>query len=71
MAEELEKALRRFRRTPAQEVNLNPTSPFEALLNQRIQHLGKQIQKLKGRVSGLLLAIMGAVVVQLVLGLLG
>ncbi len=70
MSEELKETLRLFRRPPVREVNLKPTSPFEALLDQRLDHLEAQLQELKGRVSGLLWAILGAVVVQVVLGLM-
>ena len=70
MAEELKGALRRFRRPAAQPVNLQPTSPFEALLDQRLRQLEEQLQEVKGRVGGLLWAVLAAVVVQVVLGLI-
>ena len=71
MAEELKRALRQLRGSEAREVNLKPTSPFEALLDQRLQQLEAQLRELRGRVNGLVWAVLGAVVVQAVLGLMG
>ena len=48
-----------------------PGSPLEVLLNLRIEHLQKQLDEVKGRVNGLLLVILGAVIADLVLRLLG
>ncbi|MCZ6534831.1 MAG: hypothetical protein O6914_02490 [Chloroflexi bacterium] len=48
-----------------------PGLPLEALLNLRMEHLQKQLDEVKGRVNGLLLVILGAVIADLVLRLLG
>lgn len=70
MSEELKETLRLFRRPPVREVNLKPTSPFEALLDQRLEQLEAQLKEVRSRVSGLLWAILGAVVIQVVMGLM-
>jgi hypothetical protein len=51
-------------------VDISPDSPFDALLEQRLKHLERQVEELKGRVNGLMLAVAGAVIVQIILGLL-
>ena len=48
-----------------------PGLSLEALLNLRMEHLQKQLDEVKGRVNGLLLVILGAVIADLVLRLLG
>jgi len=70
VSEELKETLRLFRRPPVREVNLKPTSPFEALLDQRLEQLEAQLKEVRSRVSGLLWAILGAVVIQVVMGLM-
>ena len=69
----LREALRRLgagRRAGAEGAPLHtgPASPFDALLEQRMQALERQVEELKGRVNGLVLTVVGAVVVQLILG---
>ncbi len=74
-SEKLKEALRQAqdrwgkpRELPA--VSLSPTNTFEALLDERIKALEKSIGEIKGRINGLLLTVVGAVVVQVVLNLL-
>lgn len=74
---ELERSLRRLRglwRRPGKEepsrVELGPVSPFDALLDQRIQALERATEELKGRVNGLIFLMVGAVLTQIVLSLL-
>ena len=43
--------------------------PFEALMQQRMEGLEKQLDELKGRAYGLLLTIVGTVVADLVIRL--
>ncbi|MBI4297845.1 MAG: hypothetical protein HY676_04870 [Chloroflexi bacterium] len=62
-------ALRRLRRPSPKPVNLTPASTFEAILEERIQGLAHQVDELKSRVNGLVFVVVGAVVVQIVLGL--
>lgn len=69
-AEELQRAIRRVKGPPRKRVDTTPESPFEALLEQRMKALERQVEELKGRVNGLLLAVAGAVAVQVILGLL-
>ena len=68
-SEELEKAVRGLRKPSPQGVDLSPASPFDALLEQRIRHLEKQVEELKTRVYELVFLVIGAVIVQTVLGL--
>jgi hypothetical protein len=68
-SEELKEAIRRLR-GPRRRVDITPDSPFDALLEQRLKHLERQVEELKGRVNGLMLAVAGAVIVQIILGLL-
>jgi hypothetical protein len=65
----LKEAIRSLRRRRTA-VSLSPDSPFDALLQQRLESLERQVEELKGRVNGLVLAVVGAVIVQLILGLL-
>lgn len=67
---ELDDAIRRLRRPARRGVNTAPESPFEALLELRMKALEHQLEELKGRVNGLLFAVVAAIVIQLILGLL-
>ncbi|MBI4337032.1 MAG: hypothetical protein HY683_04295 [Chloroflexi bacterium] len=67
---ELEKALRRLRPSRPPTVDLGPVTTFDALLDQRIRALEQGMDELKGRVNGLIFLVVGAVVVQVVLGFL-
>ena len=70
-AKELNSAIRRLRKgRPPQGVNTSPDSPFEALLELRMKALERQVEEVKGRVNGLLFAVLAAIVIQLVLGLI-
>ncbi|MCS7206790.1 MAG: hypothetical protein NZ951_02510 [Dehalococcoidia bacterium] len=66
----LEEALRRLRKAPTPPVDLRPPTAFDALLEQRIAALERSLEDLKGRVNGLIFLVVGAVVVQIVLGFL-
>lgn len=65
----LAEALGRLRRARQrrQQVNLGPDSPFDALLDQRIKELERQVGELKVRINGLIFTMVGAVLLQLVL----
>ena len=66
----IEEALRRLaRRTKKPPVSTAPDTPFDALLEQQLKALERQVEELKGRVNGLMFAVVTAVIVQLVLGL--
>ena len=68
-AKELDDAVRRLRRPANKGVDTSPDSPFEALLELRMKALERQVEEVKGRVNGLLFAVLAAIVIQLVLGL--
>ena len=57
------------REEPGAGLDLSPRSPFDALLDQRLKSLEAQVDDLKGRVNGLLAAVVAAVVIQVVLSL--
>jgi len=65
----IEQALRRFARPKRPPVSVAPDTPFDALLEQQLKALERQVEELKGRVNGLMFAVVAAVIVQLVLGL--
>ena len=58
------------RASKGRKLDVSPDSPFDALLEQRIQALERQVEELKGRINGLMLAVAGAVIIQLILGLM-
>lgn len=66
----LEEAIRRLRGRARKGLDASPDSPFEVLLEERMKGLERQVEELKGRVNGLLFAVVAAIVIQLVLGLL-
>lgn len=68
---EIRDAVSNLRRPPSSGVDLAPASTFDALLDQRIRDLEHHVGELKTRVNGLLFLVVGAVIVQIVLGLLG
>lgn len=70
-SDRLKEAIRRLRPRRRPTVSIAPDSPFDALLQQRLESLERQVEELKGRVNGLLLAVVAAVAVELVLRLLG
>lgn len=49
--------------------DLLPGSAFEALLQERLFGVERGLDELKGRVNSLLFLVVGAVIVQLILGL--
>ena len=67
----LGEALRRLagraapRKTPERRLS------FEDLLNLRMEHLEKQLDEMKGRVNALFLILLGAVITDLMLRILG
>ena len=69
-SEEMREAARRLRRDLWDGVNLSPRSAFDALLDARLNVLERQVDELKGRVNGLIFLVIGAVIVQIVIGLL-
>ena len=50
-------------------LDLSPSTAFEALLQERLKGVESGLSELKSRVNGLLFLVTGAVIVQLVLGL--
>ncbi|GBD11292.1 hypothetical protein HRbin23_00947 [bacterium HR23] len=66
----LEDAVRRLRKPQPPPVDLRPPTAFDALLEQRISALERSLEDLKGRVNGLIFLVIGAVVVQIILGFL-
>ena len=67
--EKLEEAIRRLGKPARKGLDTSPDSAFEALLEERMKGLERQVQELKGRLNGLLFAVVAAIVIQLVLGL--
>lgn len=67
----LKDAIRRLRRPRPPEVDLSPASTFDALLDQRLDHLERQVDELKTRINGLMFLVVGAVVAQIILSLSG
>ena len=66
----IEEALCRLtRRAKVPPLSTAPDTPFDALLEQQLKALERQVEELKGRVNGLMFAVVAAVIVQLVLGL--
>ncbi|HEV8574365.1 MAG TPA: hypothetical protein VGR43_06610, partial [Dehalococcoidia bacterium] len=70
MADALERAISRFRRSPA----TNGTSPgrqsaaaFRASVEFRMANLERDVGDLKGRINGLIFVVLGAVITQVVL----
>ena len=68
-SDELKNAIRKLRKSSSPTVDLSPVSTFDALLEQRIGHLERNVDELKTRVNGLVFLVAGAVIVQIVLGL--
>ena len=67
----LKDALRRLRKPRPPEVDLSPASTFDALLDQRLDHLERHVEELKTRINGLVFLVIGAVVAQVVLSVWG
>ena len=69
----LERALSRFRRTPADGVGTGvrqqvSAAAFRARIETRMSNLERDVGDLKGRLNGLIFVVIGAVVTQLLLG---
>lgn len=67
----LKDALRRLRRPRPPEVDVSPASTFDALLDQRLDHLERHVEELKTRINGLVFLVIGAVIAQVVLSIWG
>ena len=67
-SDELENAIRKLRKPSSPTLDRSPASTFDALLEQRIGHLERNVDELKTRVNGLVFLVAGAVIVQIVLG---
>ena len=74
MTDALERAIARFRRSP----ETNGTKPgrssaaaFRAAVEVRLANLERELGDVKGRVNGLIFVVLGAVIAQLLLRLLG
>jgi len=70
----LAEALRRFRRSPEAggEVRARVSAAeFRAAAEQRLLTLEREVAEVKGRVNGLIFVVVGAVVTQIVLRLVG
>lgn len=61
----------RKERVPEGRVDLAPCSPFGALLEERQRALERQVAEIRSRVNGLIFLVLGAVVVELVLRVMG
>lgn len=71
-AEPLARALANLRRSGVSApLDLTPRSAHEAITRQMVTDLGADLAELKGRVNAILWLVAGAVVVNVVLGLLG
>jgi hypothetical protein len=72
-AERLSAAINRLRSsgTHAAAVDLAPATAYEALTRQLVDQLGEELDKLRGRVDGLLWAVVGAIVLDVVLRVMG
>ena len=70
-SDRLKDAIRRLRRPRTSEVDLSPASTFDALLDQRLDHLERHVEELKKRINGLLFLVLAAVVAQVVLRIWG
>ena len=66
----MEDAIRRLRRPQSSGVDISPASTFDVLLEQRIRDLERHVEEVKARVNGLLFLVVGAVIVQVVLGVI-
>ena len=69
-SDEMREAAKRLRRDLWDGVDLSPRSAFDALLDARLNTLERQVDDLKGRVNGLIFLVVGAVIAQIVIGLL-
>lgn len=76
-AEELAAAIRRlaarWRRRPGTQpgVDVSPACAFGAVVGQRLAELERNIAEVKGRLNGLIFLVIGAVVIEMILRLVG
>ena len=66
----LEEAIQGLKKTRPSGIETSPTSTFEALLEQRIKNLERQVEELKARTNWVLVALLGAIIAQVVLRLM-
>ncbi len=52
-------------------VDTTPGCPFGVLVEERLKNVERHIQEVKGRINGLIFVLIGAVVVEVVVRLLG
>jgi len=72
MADALERAISRFRRSPQKNgASPRPASAaaFRASVELRLSNLERDVGDLKGRINGLIFVVLGAVIAQVVLRL--
>lgn len=68
MTDQLETAIRRFRKTDADGVSSPVTTvAFRTAVEQRLSGLERDVGELRGRINGLIFVVLGAVVTQIVL----
>ena len=77
MLNSLERAVARFRPKESEHAGTGDApsrisaAAFRAVVNQRLLNLERDVGELKGRLNGLIFVVMGAVITQLVLRLVG
>jgi hypothetical protein len=68
MSDQLETAIRRFRKTNGEGLPVQvSTAAFRAAVEQRLAGLERDVGELRGRINGLIFVVIGAVVTQVVL----
>lgn len=68
MTDQLETAIRRFRKTDGDGLpGQITTAAFRAAVEQRLAALERDLGELRGRINGLIFVVLGAVVTQIVL----
>lgn len=68
MTDQLESAIRRFRKTDEGRVDVRVSSAaFRAAVEQRLAGLERDMGELRGRINGLIFVVLGAVLTQIVL----
>ena len=74
MADPLERAIARFRRQPERNGGTPSritAAAFRAAVELRLSNLERELGDIKGRVNGLIFVVIGAVITQLLLRILG
>lgn len=67
MSDRLKSAIGDRRKPAADKVELEPTTAYEAVIKERLDQLAADVAKIESQVTGLLWAVIGAVVVGVVL----